>query len=206
MSFYHHSSLAQGRCLKARLNGNRSLIFLTLVDMTSLFFETCPPNQYDSIMRPLYAWITRKDPVYRYWLGACPRFSVYASLYRGLVINQGFPLSILLELMPFIGDNKDARVLVFHYINPLPERLYHGCFYLAIALDKIAMFSLLNAEDGLNNNDVSPVSDPDDFLELVHRLGVAFDYRFKFKVISTYKIFLCWPRNATDTLRCWLSK
>ena len=37
MSFYHHSSLAQGRYLKARLNGNRSLIFLTLVNMATLF-------------------------------------------------------------------------------------------------------------------------------------------------------------------------
>ena len=108
-------------------------------------------------MRPLYAWITRKDPVYRYWLGACPRFSVYATLYRGLVENQGLPFSILLELMPFIGDNKGAQVLVFQYKNPLPERPYHGCLYLAIALDENAMFTLLNAKDGLNKNEVSPV-------------------------------------------------
>ena len=31
-------------------------------------------------------------------------FFVYASLYRGLIIHQGFPFNILLELMPFIGD------------------------------------------------------------------------------------------------------
>ena len=198
MSFYHHSSLAQGRYLKARLNGNRSLIFLTLVNMATLFFQTCPPSQYVSIIQPVSARITRSDRLVQYWLGACPRFSVYATLYRGLVENQGLPFSILLELMPFIGDNKGAQVLVFQYKNPLPERPYHGCLYLAIALDKIAMFTLLNAKDGLNKNEVSPVWNPDDFLKLVQRFGVVFNYRFRFKVMHKNKFFLCWPRNATD--------
>ena len=168
--------------------------------MASLYFETCPFDKHFAIVPPLTPTFSHahSDTNVQCWVGACPRFSVYASLYRGLVLKKGFPLSALLELMSYIGDNDGAQLLIIQSTKPLSKNVFFGCHYLVIAMDRMAMNSLLNADD-FNVKKVSPIRSPVPFYRLVHHTLKFHEYEFMFRLITltSYKMFLIWPRNVT---------
>ena len=77
------------------------------------------------------------DDNVRFWLGVLPDVVVYATLYRGLVLNQGIQRSILFEIIPYIGGV--GRVLIFQFSHPLPRDPYYECRNLVVALDEESM-------------------------------------------------------------------
>ena len=112
---------------------------------------------------------------------------MYATLYRGLVLNQGIQRSFFFEVISYIGGA--GRVLIFQFKHPLPREPYHECRNLVVALDEDSMHMLFeHVFFG-----PSPSRAPQDFISLVDRVGIAYGYNWSFRIFQARQLFLCWP-------------